>query len=162
MGNNGELAKGFYTLSKILTGEEYYGRAESIVVFLDRHPLDPNCQQEWIEFYGPDGITASIGGFLKRVSTEDSENITEIIFYEQQPGSVYAEVRFENFTYIVGGMTNNSGEGGKGRQMTYASLHLIASLHGISVKTVPITEAQYEHAYAMIREQMEGMYADDH
>lgn len=142
-------------------------------IILDRHPFVTENPVSYAEFIGTPGHTESVGAFIHKVLSHDYTTPTELIFWmcredhvyrELDNGlsighMIYAEVRFGDFdTYICGGMTDYSGEGGSGFNDMCRVFSFLSELYRISIRYYYLDQATGRLAEAEIGRQVDEYY----
>lgn len=130
--------------------------ADKHVNFLENHPFRPEDNEKIVNFVGDPGTTSSIGKFIAEVGGElFAKGYTPhmVLRVYGSPAhmeenllgyDIIMEVGHGRETWLVGGMNNYSGEGGRGFISLLCVLHHWAALFEKSVEYYFVTEKQIE------------------
>lgn len=171
-----EAREGFKYMLAVMTGAEYYGRVNP--EWEEPYAVDfpgPLRAGAYLEYVGSEGITASIGPWIKVVARRIAElwhadpPVTRLrrIELDADAGESGHHMLFFSVVFpyggevMVGGCTDFSGEGGRGGARCAQFLDLLSLLYGVPVETFHGDNSLYEAFATKVRSAYGEAFASD-
>lgn len=147
-----------------------YERYFDGTTLLLEHPFDP-ADGETVDYIGTHGHTASVGAFYYTILTLAGQPVRFRVwkcpqFIERNADPIGNDIFVEAVTdlgggsYMVGGMTDFSGEGGAGYRDTMLFIRYMAQLFNVPIEVWQLTDLEGERGEEMITKAINEQYVE--